>query len=182
MSSDILIDGYNMIKNNPIFRSLEIKSLMEARNLLIRQLKNRYRHTTHRVIVVFDGNGVKEQVSYDDHIKIIFSRLGETADRVIMRLAAEAQMEGQKVEMYSNDEEIRHIVAQQGSSTYTTGQLTQQLNAPPRDIATRSYHRQAMRREYGIDPSCKPDDELECSFSPYKKKHRKQRKFPHRYR
>src|SRR5450631_4151634 len=102
---DILVDGYNVIKNNLMFRTLETKSLAEARLLLIRQLQNRYRHTTYRVIVVFDGDGKHEQVSHEEHIRIIYSRYGETADSVIKRLSAEARSAGRLVQMYSDDED-----------------------------------------------------------------------------
>ena len=53
MGRDILIDGYNVIKNNPSLHAVETKNLATARELLISQLVNRYRHTPHQVIVVF---------------------------------------------------------------------------------------------------------------------------------
>lgn len=159
MEWDIVVDGYNVIKNNLMFRALEQNNLAQARDLLVRQLKNRYRHTSHRVTVVFDGSEAKEQVSHDDHIRIIYSRHGETADSVIVRLVAEARKAGRQVKMYSDDEEVRANVAAQKGGVQTTTQLTAQLNAAPRDVAQRSFHRQAMRRLYGIDPSYKPDDE-----------------------
>ena len=101
MGHEILVDGYNIIRNNEMFRFMEIQHRAEARTLLIKQLHNRYRHQTCRVTVVFDGNGAKEQMSHEDHIRIIYSRYGETADRVIARLAAEAKAAGHQVEMYN---------------------------------------------------------------------------------
>jgi predicted RNA-binding protein with PIN domain len=172
MGCEVLVDGYNVIKNNLMFRSLQTRSLAEARNVLIRQLKNRYRHAFQRVTVVFDGDGAYEQVSHDEHIRIIFSRHGETADSVIIRLASEARMAGREVEMYSDDGEIQQSVATKGGTVCTTGQLVTRLNAAPRDVASRSMHRQAMRRLYGIDPSYKPDDEREPP-RPHGKKKRK---------
>src|ERR1700730_5600406 len=106
MEKDILIDGYNVIKNNLMFQSLVSQNYANTRDLLSRQLKNCYRHTTDRVIVVFDGNGEREQVSHVDHIRIIFSRHGETADSVIARLAAEGRVAGREIEMYSDDQEV----------------------------------------------------------------------------
>src|SRR5690348_11056266 len=103
MEHDILVDGYNVIKNNLMFQAMGTKNMAESRQLLIRQLKNRYRHSVQRVTVVFDGNGKKEQMSHEDHIRIIFSRAGETADSVIARLAKEARLAGRTVMMYSND-------------------------------------------------------------------------------
>jgi len=159
--SDILVDGYNVIKNNEMFRLMELKSFEYARQLLIQQLANKYRQSSHRVIVVFDGADKHEQVLHESHIKVVYSRSGETADRVIARMAAEARREGRDVAMYSDDEEVRHSVTEHGGNALTTSTLTNKLSAPPRDIAARSAHRQHMRRIYGIDPTKKAeyDDE-----------------------
>jgi predicted RNA-binding protein with PIN domain len=178
MACDILIDGYNVIKTNIMFQSLEIKNLALARDTLIRQLKNRYRQTSYRVIVVFDGNGTREQVDYDEHICIIFSCYSQTADSVIVRLAAEAREAGREVILYSDDEEVKQGIVEHGGTFLTTRQLAARLNAVPRDVAIRSQHRQMMRRVYGIDPSYKPDDDLEPARDTRKRK----KKSLHRYR
>lgn len=155
--SDILVDGYNVIKNNEMFRLMELKSFEYARQLLIQQLANKYRQSSHRVIVVFDGADRYEQVFHENHIKVVYSRYGETADRVIARMAAEARSEGRDVAMYSDDEEVRRAVSEHGGNALKTSSLTHKLSAPPRDIAARSAHRQHMRRIYGIDPAKKSE-------------------------
>jgi len=176
MGCDILVDGYNVIKKNLMFQNLEIKNLALARDTLIRQLKNRYRQTPYQVIVVFDGNGTREQVDHDEHVRIIFSRHGQTADSVIVRLAAEARKAGREVILYSDDEEVKQNVVEQGGTFLTTHQLAARLNAAPSDVAIRSQHRQMMRRIYGIDPSYKPDDDLEPSRHMHKKKKKSSRR------
>jgi predicted RNA-binding protein with PIN domain len=175
--SDILVDGYNVIKNNEMFRLMELKSFEYARQLLIQQLANKYRQSSHRVIVVFDGADRHEQVLHESHIKIVYSRYGETADRVIARMAAEARNEGRDVAMYSDDEEVRHSVTEHGGNALRTSTLTQKISAPPRDIAARSAHRQHMRRIYGIDPTKKAeyDDDYTESY-PTHGKHKKKRR------
>jgi uncharacterized protein len=174
---EILVDGYNVIKNNLMFRAAELKSLADARALLLRQLQNRYSRTTQRVTVVFDGNDTRERVRYEEHIRVIFSRCGETADNVIKRLAAEARMAGRRIEMYSDDEEVRHSVAEHGA-IQTTKQLVKQVNAAPADMEARSRYRQRMRRVYGIDTPYKLEDEQE----PAKLHRRKKKKKSSRYR
>jgi uncharacterized protein len=159
MGCDVLVDGYNVIKKNPMFQAMEIKNLAIARSSLIQQLKNRFGRTEHRVIVVFDGNGNKEQISHEDHIRVIFSRYGEAADSVIIRLAAQARLAGREVEMYSDDGEVKQRVIEQGGTAHTTKKLTTQLNAAPDALVHRVMHRQAMIRMYGIDPMYKGDDE-----------------------
>ncbi len=153
MGRDILVDGYNVIKRGASFQSLGAKNLAAARDSLITQLVNRYRHTPHQVTVVFDGSDVNEQVTHDRRIRIIFSRAGETADSVIARLAAKARAEGREVEMYSDDREIQRSVTKEGGSARTTGQLTDRLNAPPAHSRRLVRHRQFVRQKYGLDPT-----------------------------
>lgn len=170
MGRDILVDGYNIIKNSTSFRTVEMKNLALARSALINLLLQRYRHTPHRVIVVFDGDGAIEQMHHDRRICIIYSRHNQTADSVIARLAVEARQAGREVEMYSNDREVQQAVAQQDGTVHGVNQLTSQLNAPSRDTARRIQHRQAVRRQYGLDPSFVPDDEPEYRLPPKGKK------------
>jgi predicted RNA-binding protein with PIN domain len=171
MGHDILVDGYNVIKNNPMFQLVESKNFSEARNVLIKQLKNRFRFSTQRVVVVFDGSGSYEQWSTDEHIWIIYSRHGEKADQVIARLAAEAKLKGTTVSLYSDDTEVKDSVVEHGGSAHTTQQLTRRLNAAPRDVEIRSQHRQRARRDYGIDPRQKiEDDSVYEPHRPHKKK------------
>ena len=161
MGRDILVDGYNIIKNSAAFQIVEVRNLAAARVALVTQLVNRYRHTPHHVLLVFDGDGASEQVSHDRRIRIIYSRHGETADIVIARLAAEARAAGREIEMYSNDGEVRQAVSRQGGSVHSVEQLTSQFNTPSRDVARRARHRIAVRQKYGLDPNYDPDDEPE---------------------
>ncbi len=164
MGRDILVDGYNVIKRAPSFRAVRAQNLATAREQLITLLRNRYRHTPHQVIVVFDGNETHEQTSYEQRIRLVFSRHGETADSVIARLATRARMEGREVEIYSDDLEVQQAVTAQGGTAQTTAQLERQVYAAPRDVERRTRHRAAMRRKYGLDSNtfakdCDDDDE-----------------------
>src|SRR5260221_11227450 len=103
MGRDILLDGYNLIKRDLSFQDLAVRNLPIALQLLINQLVNRYRHTPHQVIVVFDGNGANEQTVHERRVRIIYSRAGETADSVIARLATTAQAAGRETEIFSDD-------------------------------------------------------------------------------
>jgi uncharacterized protein len=173
---DILVDGYNVIKRDASFQALSVKSLAAARQILIDQLSSRYRHTPHQVIVVFDGDGVNEQSTQDRHVRIIYSRAGETADSVIARLAASARAAGREVELYSDDSEVRQSVSQQGGRVGSTNQLTKHLNAAPADLARLSHHRQQTRRQYGLDPTQKYElDEYQPTSSHKRKKGKKTR-------
>jgi predicted RNA-binding protein with PIN domain len=156
---EILVDGYNVIKRDASFQSVCKKSFEAARHALITQLVNRYRHTPHRVTVIFDGDAPQEQTMHQQRIRIIFSRAGETADSVIARLAAQARTEGRDVEMFSDDLEIQYAVKSIGGRAQTTDQLTAHLNAPPKHLKRLAEHRRAVRRKYGLDPMLGKDDD-----------------------
>lgn len=173
MGRDILVDGYNVIKRVPSFQAARAQSLATAREQLIVLLRNRYRHTPHQVIVVFDGDAAQEQVSHAQRIRVVYSRRGETADAVIARLAVEARQAGREVEIYSDDIEVQRTVVLQGGAAQTTGQLERQVHAAPRDVERRARHRIAMRRKYGLDaPYVEEDEESARSAGKKKKKRR----------
>ncbi|HEY0753934.1 MAG TPA: NYN domain-containing protein [Ktedonobacteraceae bacterium] len=151
MGRDILVDGYNVIKRAPSFQAVRAQGLATARAQLLVLLRNRYRHTPHQVIVVFDGNEVHEQTSHEQRIRIIYSRHGESADSVIARLAANARVQGREIEIYSDDLEVQRSVTSQGGSMQSTAQLEREMYAAPHDVERRSRHRMAMRRKYGLD-------------------------------
>lgn len=177
MGRDILVDGYNVIKRAPSFQAVRAQSLAAARAQLIVSLRNRYRHTPHQVIVVFDGDETLEQTSHEQRIRIIYSRHGETADSVIARLAALARLNGREVEMYSDDCEVQQSVTSQGGIAQTARQLEQEMHAAPRDIARRARHRAAVRHKYGLDTNTfgKDCDEDELPRTPSKRKKKKHR-------
>ena len=179
MSFEILVDGYNVIKNNAMFKYVEDKNQAEARRLLIKQLSNRYRNTTDRVTVVFDGKDSKEQTSYQEHVRVIYSRYEETADMVIVRLAEEANKQGNEVILYSDDGEVKYNVKKHGGNPLTTRGLVSSLNSAPSDIAARAEFRQAMRRTYGIDPHAKilDDEENLSQPSPTRKSKKSSRRY-----
>ena len=179
MGRDILVDGYNVIKRDASFQTLGKKNLAAARQLLVNQLVNRYLHTSHRVIVVFDGNGASEQTVHDRHVRVIYSRAGETADSVIARLAITARAAGHEVEIFSDDAEVQQSGARQGGKTGSTDQLTRHLNAAPPALARLSHHRQQARRQYGLNPAQKyEDDEYEEyeKYEPPRSPRRKKKK------
>lgn len=172
MGRDILVDGYNVIKRAPSFQAVRTQSLVAARTQLLALLHNRYRHTPHQVIVVFDGNEALEQVSHERRIRVIYSRHGETADCVIARLAASARASGREIEIYSDDIEVQQAATSQGGTVQTTAHLERQVYSAPRDIERRTRHRVTMRRKYGLDSNYIDEEEDEPPRSPGKKKRR----------
>ncbi|BCL81016.1 NYN domain-containing protein [Ktedonobacteria bacterium brp13] len=177
MTYEILVDGYNVIKNNTMFKHVEDKSQAEARNLLIKQISNRYRKSSDRVIIVFDGKGAREETLYQEHIRVIYSCDQETADMVIARLAAIAQQEGRQVLLYSDDGEVKYNVTRHGGHALTTHGLVSSMNAAPSDVAQRAEFRMAMRRMYGMDPSYKVVDNEEGHYYDPDKRNKSSRRY-----
>jgi len=170
---EILIDGYNVIKRDASLHALEQRNFAAAREALVAQLAQRYRHTPHRVTVVFDGAAAVEQVTHERRVRIVYSRNGEKADQVIARLAAQARADGREVEMYSDDREVQTSVAQEGGSARATDQLTAQLNAAPAYHQRLARHRQAVRDRYGLNPSMGKADDRESPGPPRHSKRKK---------
>lgn len=83
---DIIIDGYNLIGGDRGLHGI----LEPMRNRLIQQLATHKARKDFGIILVFDGwraGGVDEGEEKSDGIKIVYSRLGEKADSVLVRIA-----------------------------------------------------------------------------------------------
>ena len=90
MSLWILIDGYNLIGQSPVFGPTGYRDMEEARNTLIDSLRRYRKVRACRITVVFDGNRTREENNGGERIwgiEVIFSRSGEEADDVIKRMA-----------------------------------------------------------------------------------------------
>jgi uncharacterized protein len=101
----IVVDGYNLIRRLPELREREREGLQGARDALLQRLA-RYRRSRghHRITVVFDGQGGMGGGSgRAGGIDVRFSRPGETADRLIARLAQEGRA---GVLVISSDREV----------------------------------------------------------------------------
>lgn len=127
----ILVDGYNVIRNLPGLMAAERSSLHDGRETLLKQIASRYRHTPHRVIVVFDGDGPAETRQALPGLprgQVIYSRRGESADSVIQRLSAEERAAGAECVAVSDDFEVRSGVQANGGKGARVNDLGRQLN------------------------------------------------------
>lgn len=145
----IFVDGYNVIRNTPALAHLELTSLAAGREALLTRLAARYRHTPHRIVVVFDGDNVTESAQAFPGLsrgRVIFTRSGETADAVIVRLAAEARADGLEVAAISDDGEVRDGVHVHGGATARVHELQARLGEAPRHLRKRFTHQAAVQR------------------------------------
>lgn len=150
----ILVDGYNVIRNVPGLAAAERRGLEAGREALVQQLRARYRHTPHRVVIVFDGAGDAESVSPVPRMQrgqIVFTQRGETADSAIQRRAEAERAAGGEVWVCSDDIEVRTGVQAVGGSSVRVGELARTLNAPDRHQRRLSLTRQYHRRKWEAD-------------------------------
>ena len=103
MALHIIIDGYNLIRQSKHLRLLDRQDIARGRDALIARLAAYRKFKPHLITVVFDGSEACELCAPRDRAKgihIIFSRGGETADGVIVRMA---RREREKALVVSSD-------------------------------------------------------------------------------
>ncbi|CAM4216023.1 NYN domain-containing protein [Lederbergia lenta] len=87
----LLVDGYNIIGAWPELIHLKRKDLAAARDRLIAIMSEYQGYTGYKVIIVFDAYDVKGlEKKYNNHkVEVIFTKVEETADERIEKLAIE---------------------------------------------------------------------------------------------
>ena len=115
MNENIIIDGYNLLKQSPELCELERIDIELARNHLIKMLSAYKRVKSLKIALIFDGwkSGGLSQNSYMERgIKVVFSKLGQTADDVIKNMARDS---GKEMVIVTNDLDIKQFVEKTGS-------------------------------------------------------------------
>ena len=85
----LLVDGHSIIFAWPELRRLHDQRTSLARDALIRQLRDFQDWSGTHVVVVFDGRGATvSQQTEPGEIQVFYSRVGQTADSIIERLAS----------------------------------------------------------------------------------------------
>ena len=109
---DIIIDGYNLIGSERALKG----DLEHQRNWLLQRLSLYQEVRGHTVVLVFDGwkTGLMDEVSETKRgVRMVFSRQGEKADRVIVRLA---RARGSGCVVVTSDREVRRAVEKFGAA------------------------------------------------------------------
>ncbi len=105
----IIIDGYNFIFNSYFKTNVKSETLQKLRDDIVNFLSKYYNVKRNKVIVVFDGYNTVEPLEskyFIQNIEIIYSKMDEKADDVIIRLAKEC---GNSI-VVTNDKEIKKNV------------------------------------------------------------------------
>jgi hypothetical protein len=85
----ILVDGYSLLHNWPELAPGKPRFSADARDELIRILTLYRDATTIPITIVFDGAGKSPATAFPSspELEILFSRVGQTADQIIERVA-----------------------------------------------------------------------------------------------
>lgn len=143
----LIVDGYNIIKQTPDLYERERASLEAARDALVAQLAEIHASSNlyTRITVVFDGQGGSGPSLQRGmgRVRVVFSRKGETADAMIIRLVrGDRQPRG--IVVMTDDREVQRHVRASGAQTLSAADL---LNEVP------ALRRPRLRQE----PPDKPD-------------------------
>jgi predicted RNA-binding protein with PIN domain len=88
MPLELIIDGYNLIRQSDTFRRLDARSLEQGREALLKRLADYRKIRKHPITVVFDGWGgvnLESTMQRRQGITVIYTGKGETADDWIKR-------------------------------------------------------------------------------------------------
>jgi uncharacterized protein len=134
---NILIDGYNLIRQSIELRRFERQSLEAGRQALISWLARYRSRKDHRMTVVFDGwvsGSPQEERDYSCGISIIYSPRGVKADDILKRITASTDEE---ILVVSSDREVASYATRRGKAALSSLEfesiVNRQLSAPADD-------------------------------------------------
>jgi predicted RNA-binding protein with PIN domain len=116
---DVIVDGYNLIGIEGGLRD----SLEHKRSWLIQQLAAYRKAKGLGIVVVFDGwraGGLDEVGQKRDGVSVVYSRQGEKADSLIVRIA---RTKGSGCVVVSSDREIQKAVEKFGAVAISSGEF-----------------------------------------------------------
>ena len=127
MNENIIIDGYNLIRQSGPLLLHENRDLESGRNKLIDMLYNYKRSKSLKIAVVFDGwdSGRLSQQSYmEKGIRVIFSKTGQKADDVIKKIARES---GKELIIVTSDNDIKDFANKTGNVVISSPEFFEKM-------------------------------------------------------
>lgn len=127
----IIIDGYNLIRQSDSLRRLDKLSLEGGRGELIRRVAEYRRRRGHKITIVFDGwmgGSAKEERLRERGVTVVYSRMGETADEVIKRIAWAER--GTEFVIVSSDREVGEAAVRAGGVAVSSPEFEERMEMP----------------------------------------------------
>ena len=135
----ILIDGYNVIRTTPSLAVAERGGALAAgRAALLDRVAGAFARCPDRIVVVFDGDGPAstcERLRGVPNGQVMFSRRGESADTLLLRLAVE--LGDAAITLVTSDAEVRRAALAYGATTLHSDALSTRLNQAPKLLRQR---------------------------------------------
>ena len=129
MAVQIIIDGYNLIRQYPPLSRVELQNFSQGREKMLHWLAEYRRTKPLPMTVVFDGGqggAVSEEHDLYKGIKITYSPLGVTADDIIKRLVRKNPSQSLVV---SSDLELVYYCRGQGAGAMGSLEFAARVNA-----------------------------------------------------
>jgi predicted RNA-binding protein with PIN domain len=127
MNENIIIDGYNLIRQSEALLEYEKINLETGRDKLIKMLCAYKRIKPHKIVVVFDGwEGVElsQRSHMERGIRVIFSKRGQKADEVIKNIARES---GRELLIVTSDLDIKNFAEKNGNVVISSHDFLQKM-------------------------------------------------------
>ncbi|MBP1914339.1 NYN domain-containing protein [Lederbergia galactosidilytica] len=127
----LIVDGYNIIGAWPELIELKMNDLASARDRLIEIMADYQGFTGHKVIIVFDAYEVKGiEKRYKNHkVEVIFTKIEETADERIEKLAIELSNRRTQIYVATSDYTEQWAIFGQGALRLSARELLIEVQA-----------------------------------------------------
>ena len=126
MPLELIIDGYNLIRQSDSLSAIDARSLEQGREALLERLAAYKKVRGHPITVVFDGWGGFEPVSTRTRhkgIEVVYTGKGETADEWIQRRVGGVQYGA----VVTSDREIQHHAERAGLSAISSNEFERKM-------------------------------------------------------
>lgn len=128
MPLELIIDGYNLIRQSDSLSTIDARNLEQGREALLERLAAYHEVRGHPITVVFDGWGGFESVSTRTRhkgIEVVYTGKGETADEWIQRRVGGVRYGA----VVTSDREIQHYAERAGLSAIPSNEFERKMEA-----------------------------------------------------
>jgi predicted RNA-binding protein with PIN domain len=128
MPLELIIDGYNLIRQSDTFRRLDARKLEQGRDALLARLAAYQKVRNHPITVVFDGWGgfnLESTIRRLQGITVIYTGKGETADDWIKRTIEKLQYGA----VVTSDRDIGRHAERKGIAAIPSRQFERRMEA-----------------------------------------------------
>ena len=132
-----IIDGYNVIKSWPELMALR-GDLSEARDRLVHMLAEYGAYEKHNLTIVFDALFTPDEEHVDvvnEHLTIVYTGKGETADSYIEHLAYELVRQDKEVHVVTSDGAEQSVILGAGAYRHPSKEFYRLLKQTKKEIS-----------------------------------------------